>query len=62
MEKIVVAKVMPNGPIMISGEVHIVYKDGKEETKSNVAFCRCGHSKNKPFCDGSHAKEGFKDE
>jgi CDGSH-type Zn-finger protein len=62
MEKNVVAKVMPNGPIMISGEVHIVYKDGKEETKSNVAFCRCGHSKNKPFCDGSHAKVGFKDE
>ncbi|MGC9151296.1 MAG: CDGSH iron-sulfur domain-containing protein [Microbacter sp.] len=62
MEKNVTAKILPNGPIMISGEIHIVYKDGKEETKSNVAFCRCGKSKNKPFCDGSHAVTGFKDE
>jgi CDGSH-type Zn-finger protein len=61
-ESIVTAKILTNGPILISGELHIVYKDGKEETKKNVAFCRCGHSNNKPFCDGSHAKEGFKDE
>ncbi|MBB3186193.1 CDGSH iron-sulfur domain-containing protein [Microbacter margulisiae] len=56
------AKILPNGPILISGELHIIHKDGREETKSNVAFCRCGHSNNKPFCDGTHAKIGFKDE
>lgn len=56
------AKILPNGPILISGELHIIHKDGKEETKKDFAFCRCGHSNNKPFCDGSHAKAGFKDE
>jgi CDGSH-type Zn-finger protein len=56
------AKILLNGPILISGELHVIYKDGKEETKKDVAFCRCGHSNNKPFCDGSHAKVGFKDE
>lgn len=56
------AKVIPNGPISILGELHLIYKDGKEETKKDVYLCRCGHSNNKPFCDGSHVKAGFKDE
>ena len=50
-------QLMDKGPIIISGE--IVLADGtgaKIDTggKPNVALCRCGHSKNSPFCDGSH--------
>jgi CDGSH-type Zn-finger protein len=29
---------------------------------TKVAFCRCGQSSNKPFCDGTHAKVGFRSE
>jgi CDGSH-type Zn-finger protein len=29
--------------------------------RTMIALCRCGHSANKPFCDGAHAREGFRD-
>lgn len=45
----VVIKAKENGPL-------IVESDGK----TNCALCRCGSSENKPNCDGSHAKVGFK--
>ena len=34
----------------------------KPVSKEHYALCRCGRSKNKPFCDGSHRDAGFKDE
>ncbi len=44
----------------------IASKDGpilaEVNGKVRAALCRCGHSRNKPFCDGSHAKVGFKAE
>lgn len=52
-------KVFENGPYMVSGEVTIIHKDETEETKKNVALCRCGASENKPFCDGAHKKVAF---
>jgi len=58
--KVVIAK---NGPALLHGNVVVVHKDGREEVRENVtAFCRCGESKNKPFCDGTHKTCGFKDE
>jgi CDGSH-type Zn-finger protein len=59
--------IMPidNGPYDITGDVEILDGEGKKLGNSEaipVALCRCGHSGNKPFCDGSHAREGFTSE
>lgn len=52
--------VMRNGPILAEGQFTIIKDDGsKQEVKSITSFCRCGTSKNMPFCDGTHNKEGF---
>lgn len=48
-------KVIPGGPLMISGTCEITHADGTKEVKENRStYCRCGASTNKPFCDGSH--------
>jgi uncharacterized Fe-S cluster protein YjdI len=50
----------PNGPLYLRGRLRIVDAEGillREDTR--VALCRCGHSRNKPFCDGSHETAGF---
>ncbi len=52
--------VAENGPLIISGSMEITDSNGKKEMKSKAAFCRCGASANKPYCDGSHVKIGFK--
>jgi uncharacterized Fe-S cluster protein YjdI len=55
-------EVLPNGPLMVHGELEITLADGSKETKSKpTAFCRCGASGNKPYCDGGHRAAGFKD-
>ena len=49
-----------NGPLMVAGSIEITYPDGsKVQREKNTAFCRCGASANKPFCDGAHKKVGF---
>jgi len=52
-----------NGPYLIQTPVKVVDHLGNEfaipSGKDNIALCRCGHSKNKPFCDGSHRQVGF---
>lgn len=56
-------EVTKNGPLLIYGDITVKHKDGNEEPKTKVtALCRCGLSSNKPFCDGTHTKQGFKDE
>jgi CDGSH-type Zn-finger protein/uncharacterized Fe-S cluster protein YjdI len=52
--------VEPDGPLYIRGEVSL-RTPGAELNDTRAALCRCGASKNKPFCDGSHAEAGFKD-
>ncbi len=49
-----------NGPLVLSGNVSIRSASGRVAWRgTNVALCRCGGSKNKPFCDGSHKEIGF---
>lgn len=52
-----------NGPYVIQGAVKVVDHLGNEFViapgKDTIALCRCGQSKNKPFCDGSHKACGF---
>jgi uncharacterized Fe-S cluster protein YjdI len=53
-------KLQVNGPLYLRGRVRIVGPGGhvlREDTR--LALCRCGHSANKPFCDGSHFQAGF---
>lgn len=50
------------GPLWVSGNVPIMQPDGTIlETRNRVTLCRCGQSRNKPFCDGSHARFDFED-
>jgi uncharacterized Fe-S cluster protein YjdI len=52
--------IIENGPLLVHGELQIKLPDGTVKDMSpTTAFCRCGHSKNKPFCDGSHNHAGF---
>jgi uncharacterized Fe-S cluster protein YjdI len=57
----VVVEVTQDGPLLITGDVTIKLSDGTEEAvHEETALCRCGQSGNKPFCDGSHTRTGFK--
>lgn len=50
-------KPLENGPLLITGNVVILSGSGRAAWHGDdVALCRCGHSQNKPFCDGSHAQ------
>lgn len=51
-----------NGPLRIEGTFSIADVNGKEfglAGRTVISLCRCGHSANKPFCDGSHGRQGF---
>lgn len=51
---------MKNGPMLVNGHLQITNSDGSKIEKSETtAFCRCGASANKPYCDGAHVKCGF---
>lgn len=54
--------VTPDGPLELSGRIEIASPDGSLLlTETRATLCRCGASRNKPFCDGSHQQAGFHD-
>jgi len=59
----VTIKVRDNGPLLVEGPITVIDAAGNTFTipanKPAIALCRCGQSKNKPFCDGTHKECGF---
>lgn len=58
-------KIFNNGPIVINGDFTITDQDGSEydvKGRTQIGLCRCGLSANKPFCDGTHGRQGFSSE
>jgi uncharacterized Fe-S cluster protein YjdI len=54
-------ELLPNGPIKVSGQFCVLDPEGQEKAKNKDTYlCRCGASKNKPFCDGTHGTINFK--
>ncbi len=56
-----VAEVPPAGPLCLTGRIKVEVGGEIVADTDDVALCRCGHSGNKPYCDGSHRKVGFDD-
>ena len=54
-------EVLENGPLLVYGTLKVTDKHGNSEIKNKTtAFCRCGVSQNKPYCDGAHVKADFR--
>ncbi len=54
--------VRPNGPFRVEGPVTLVDVNGNVwdlTDKPAISLCRCGLSTKRPFCDGSHGREGW---
>ncbi len=53
---------LDNGPYLVRGPVVVTDAEGNEcrPERETIALCRCGGSKTKPFCDGTHSKVGFR--
>jgi CDGSH-type Zn-finger protein len=57
-----IVTVYEDGPLILRGQFVITAQDGQPipAGRRTVALCRCGRSAMKPFCDGSHARTGFR--
>ncbi len=58
-------RIRNNGPLVVEGDVTLVDASDKPfgfGGRATISLCRCGHSANKPFCDGAHRTQGFADE
>ena len=54
--------VLNNGPLRVKGELTLKDAAGNAydlKGRDAISLCRCGDSENKPFCDGSHNRQGF---
>jgi len=58
-DAVLMVKVLPNGPLSLSGGFRLIDSKGEASRRAKGALCRCGHSENKPFCDGTHIGAGF---
>ena len=53
---------LDNWPYLVRGNVFVTDAEGNQyhTGRKTIALCRCGGSKTKPFCDGTHSKVGFR--
>jgi len=57
----VAIRLLPNGPLAVTGNLEVVSGTGRTIRKATtLSLCRCGASANKPYCDGSHVRVGFR--
>ena len=57
-------KATSQGPYQVTGDVEILDSEGnlvRDSEGVDLWMCRCGHSKNKPFCDGTHKENPFEE-
>lgn len=55
-----VVQLVKDGPVYVHGALAIEDPESRcPDSAHRIALCRCGHSKNKPFCDNSHVEAGF---
>jgi CDGSH-type Zn-finger protein len=54
----------PDGPYLVRGDFTLLDRHGAEidKRRKTIALCRCGYSRSKPFCDGTHKLTGFRAE
>nr|WP_321497568.1 CDGSH iron-sulfur domain-containing protein [uncultured Methanolobus sp.] len=58
-----IVEISKDGPYIVKNMSSLVNSKGEQlKVQPVMALCRCGGSGNKPFCDGSHIKTGFKDD
>jgi CDGSH-type Zn-finger protein len=64
MKLMLIVTVTPNGPLKFEGSMHLILGGQKSQSHnaSSIHFCRCGHNRARPFCDGSHLQCNFKDQ
>ncbi len=55
---------LPDGPYEVTGPIEIADRNGQpvQPSAEKAYLCRCGRSANKPFCDGSHARTGWREQ
>lgn len=54
--------IFSNGPLRVEGDFEIVDQEGNKfglGGRTAITLCRCGHSGNTPFCDGTHKRQNF---
>ncbi len=57
---VVIVNPLKDGPVQVDGNLEICAGTGHTVNRvQQVYLCRCGHSNNKPYCDGAHSKAGF---
>ncbi len=52
--------ILEDGPILVKGETLVTKNGEKIEVNEQYALCRCGETKNQPYCDGTHKSCNFK--